>query len=260
MCLGHLDHQRDPVRDVQAGLAPGLLHDPDHVPRQALGGQLRGHLGVQHHDALATGQRRRVLSVRGHQTKLVLTLFERHPGGDRTPVDQRPLAGLDRPDDLLHEATQARTERPRNHGEHLLAVARHVVGEHHLLDVHLVRDEIGERPQHPRGRRGHGEGAQRQPYPQPLGLAQGQRGRAHLADSVHCGDQRRIGGEVRRRTATTSGAPTGPRSARARSPPRSAERAERAPATVSRARCRACRTHPGHRPRTGPGTGARTSS
>ena len=34
------DHH-DPVGDVQVGVAAGLLHHPDHVPGQALGGQLR---------------------------------------------------------------------------------------------------------------------------------------------------------------------------------------------------------------------------
>ena len=110
----------------KSGLAAGLLHDPDHVPGQALGGQLRRDLGVEHDHALAppSGAAECSRSAARDQPQLVLALLERHPGGDRTTVHERPLAGLDRLDDLLHLPADARAERARHHGEHLLAVRR----------------------------------------------------------------------------------------------------------------------------------------
>ena len=79
------DVQPDPVRDLQPGVPAGLLHDPHHVARGALGRELRGHPQVQRDQPGVAGQRRRRVRVGRGQLELVLAGLQ-HDAGRLDPV------------------------------------------------------------------------------------------------------------------------------------------------------------------------------
>src|SRR5579859_3928020 len=122
-----VDGDRDPVADVEPGLAAGLLNHPYHVARQTLGGQLGGDRGVGDDDAL--GHRRGAVRVGGDELELVLALAQLDTARAHHAVGDRPVPRLDRPDDLLYLATEAGAEDPGHHGQHPFAVAGEVSGE-----------------------------------------------------------------------------------------------------------------------------------
>ena len=78
---GPVDGERDPVADVEAGVATGLLDRADQVAGQALGGQLGRHRGVQHHEPAARQHRGGGVAggVGGDGLEGVLALDERQP-------------------------------------------------------------------------------------------------------------------------------------------------------------------------------------
>ncbi len=84
------DDQRDPVGDVEARIAAGLLDDADDVAGGALGGERGGHAGVQRDQPVAAGQRRRRVRVGGGQRELVLPRLQLHAArGDDVAVGAR---------------------------------------------------------------------------------------------------------------------------------------------------------------------------
>ena len=98
--------------------------------------------------------------------------------------------------DALGVGAQAGPERGVHEGEDLVGDTAHLVGEHHLLDVHLVGDEVDEGTQPFGTGRGDREPAQRQAGAPAVGLAHGVGGRAHVAHDVHDLDQLGVGGEL----------------------------------------------------------------
>ena len=146
------DDQRDPVGDVEAGVPAGLLDDPDHVPGGALGRQLRGHRGVQRDQPVVAGQRRGRVRVGGGQPAARTRRARSCDAAGRDDVavgpGWRPVARLDRPDDLLHLGAEPRPEQPA--GSPPARTAPRLAGSSDsstVLDVDLVRDQVGERGQ-----------------------------------------------------------------------------------------------------------------
>ena len=170
--------QPDPVRDVQAGVPAGLLHDPDHVARGPFGRQFRRHLQVQRDQAGVAGQGRGRRRIGGRQLQVVLARLQLDPGGEDALAGLGPLARLDRPDHLLHLAADPGPEHPRVHRQLEPAQAGRVGRQLDRLDVDLVGDQAGERGQRLGVRVGDGERGQRQPDPQLVRLAQAERGAA----------------------------------------------------------------------------------
>src|SRR5207237_1430911 len=74
------DVQLDPVRDLQPGVPAGLLYDPHHVARGALGREVRGHPQVQRDQSGVAGQRRRRIRVGRGQLELVLAGLQHDAG------------------------------------------------------------------------------------------------------------------------------------------------------------------------------------
>ena len=118
-----------------AGVPAGLLHHPHHVPRGALGGQLRGDRGVQHHQPGVAGQRRgRAVRARppaGTSRSVNSPGSSSIPPASTVPSARLlPLPRLDRADHLLGVAAQPRAAGPGVDRDLEAAVRGHVGGQH----------------------------------------------------------------------------------------------------------------------------------
>ena len=104
------DRQRDPVGDLEAGVAPGLLDRAHQVAGHALGLELGGQRGVEHHEAAARQHPGGgVVAATGDGLERVLALLQHQATrGDRAVVGHRPVAGLRRLDRGLHVLAQPR--------------------------------------------------------------------------------------------------------------------------------------------------------
>ena len=230
------DRQRDPVGDLQAGVLASLLDRAHQVAGQALLGQLRRHLGVQHHEAAAAQHagRRAPVGGAGDGLEGVLPLHQRQAAaGDGAVLGDRPVTGLRALDGELDVLAEARAGGPRVDGELLLHAVRRRLGrvgreQPDVLDVDLVADDRLEPVQ--RGRVGddHGQRASgsRLRRLRALRSADAAEQTSRTRPSRRPARRRPA---ARRRAASRPGAPSGRRSARARSPRSSAASAARWP-------------------------------
>ena len=192
-----LDAQVDAVGDGEVAVTPGLLDHPHEVAGLAFDLQVwRDHV-VDPHDG-PSRRRRRGAVVLGLHRQHELAGIEPVTSGDELVALDDPLSLAHRSQDLLGVRTEPRSDHRRD-DLHRLPSERRWVGERHdLFDVHLVHDDVEERPQLLDVGRGDGEGGQRLPDPEALLLAHRQRRRTHVTDLVHRPPERFVARQVLR--------------------------------------------------------------
>ena len=179
--------QVDAVRDVQAGVAPFRLDEPDHVAGQAFGLELGVDGGVEGDHAHVAGQGPPLGVVAGAQDQLVLARLEGDALRPSTPSSvrgqsPRPHRGGDALGVLARGGARGR-RGTRVRTSSATPLTSSVSTTSLTFTSSSMRSTNG--AQALGTARGHRERAQRQAGPAAVGLAHGVGGRADVAHEVH---------------------------------------------------------------------------